>query len=73
MPQAYKKNFIYSNVIRPRNLVFPKLVNTQYYRTYDFVLYLLPNSKTGSSLLMTLNAVGAVNKPFTLWSCITLR
>lgn len=41
--------------------------------TYDVVLYLLPNSKTGSSLLMTLKAVGAVNNPFTLWSWITLR
>lgn len=36
--------------------------------TYDLVLYLLPNSKTGSSLLITLKAVGAVNSPFTLWS-----
>lgn len=36
--------------------------------TYDLVSYLLPYSNFGSSLLITLKAVGAVNNPFTLWS-----
>lgn len=37
-------------------------------KTYEVVLYLLPYSIFGSSLLITLKAVGAVNIPFTLWS-----